>query len=130
MLPDVLSPWEGVGGRGMPGCNWYASKPMQGAHKTLPIPWPVPGGLLVASGKGEGKHHSLVEWFLLLLCPFGKMASVLSGTWVERQENAVGRSNVNATQAKSIKNLKENIASLTAAKFISVCGNLVKYIPL
>lgn len=49
---------------------------------------------------------------------------------MERQENAVGRSNENAIQAKSIKNLKENIASLTAAKFISVCGNLVKYIPL
>lgn len=58
------------------------------------------------------------------------MASVLSGTWMERQENAGGRSNENAIQAKSIKNLKENIASLTSAKFISVCGNLVKYIPL
>lgn len=60
----------------------------------------------------------------------GKMASVLSGTWMERQENAIGRSNENAVQAKSIKNPKENIASLTAAKFISVCGNLVKYVPL
>lgn len=60
----------------------------------------------------------------------GKMASVLSGTWMERKENAIGRSNENAVQAKSIKNPKENIAALNAAKFISICGNLVKYVPL
>lgn len=58
------------------------------------------------------------------------MASVLSGTWMKRQENATGGSNEKAVQAKSIKNLKENITSLAPAKFISVCGNLLKYVPL
>lgn len=58
------------------------------------------------------------------------MASVLSGTWMERQEYATGGSNEKAARAKSVKDLKENITSLAAAKSISVCGNLLKYVPL
>lgn len=108
------------------------ASPMQGAYKTLPIPWPVPpawrpAGRQWQRGRKTSQPGGTVSFIAVSL---GKMASVLSGTWMERKENAIGRSNENAVQAKSIKNPKENIAALTAAKFISICGNLVKYVPL
>lgn len=108
------------------------ASPVRGAYKTLPIPWPVPpawrpAGCRWQRGRKISQPGETVSFITISL---GKMAGALSGTWMERQENAIGGSNEKATQAKSIKNLKENIASLAAAKFISVCGNLLKYVPL
>jgi len=84
------------------------ASPMQGAYKTLPILWPTPPAWKPASrqwqrGRKTSQPGGIVSFIAMSL---GKMVSVLSGTWMERQENAIGRSNENAVQAKCIKNPK------------------------